>query len=132
MIITKEMPVEQKNIIGMKALSGSSVTKLSQEFEVNRVFVYAQKSRIKEMLESESPYSNRPVVEFDQRMIEKIIIAGMLICKGSTEDIQRFLNEVFGLSLIHISEPTRLGMISYAVFCLKKKKNKNKKHQYQP
>src|SRR5450756_3063000 len=30
------------------------------------------------------------------------------------------------LSLIHISEPTRLGMISYAVFCLKKKK-KNKK-----
>src|SRR5450756_3204860 len=30
------------------------------------------------------------------------------------------------LSLIHISEPTRLGMISYAVFCLKKKKKKNK------
>src|SRR5450756_2884129 len=29
-----------------------------------------------------------------------------------------------GLSLIHISEPTRLGMISYAVFCLKKKKKK--------
>src|SRR5450756_2778380 len=30
------------------------------------------------------------------------------------------------LSLIHISEPTRLGMISYAVFCLKKKKTNNK------
>src|SRR5450756_2301670 len=30
-----------------------------------------------------------------------------------------------GLSLIHISEPTRLGMISYAVFCLKKKKKTN-------
>src|SRR5450756_1468496 len=28
---------------------------------------------------------------------------------------------IFFLSLIHISEPTRLGMISYAVFCLKKK-----------
>src|SRR5450756_53620 len=28
---------------------------------------------------------------------------------------------VHQLSLIHISEPTRLGMISYAVFCLKKK-----------
>src|SRR5450759_5521507 len=26
---------------------------------------------------------------------------------------------IFWLSLIHISEPTRLGMISYAVFCLK-------------
>ena len=31
---------------------------------------------------------------------------------------------VLGLSLIHISEPTRLRRISYAVFCLKKKKNK--------
>src|SRR5665648_71108 len=33
------------------------------------------------------------------------------------------------LSLIHISEPTRLGMISYAVFCLKKKKKKKKKQE---
>ena len=31
------------------------------------------------------------------------------------------------LSLIHISEPTRQAEISYAVFCLKKKK---KKHNY--
>src|SRR5665648_1183641 len=35
------------------------------------------------------------------------------------------------LSLIHISEPTRLGMISYAVFCLKKKK-KLKTKKYKP
>src|SRR5665648_835478 len=32
---------------------------------------------------------------------------------------------IINLSLIHISEPTRLGMISYAVFCLKKKKKNN-------
>src|SRR5450756_896801 len=32
----------------------------------------------------------------------------------------------YDLSLIHISEPTRLGMISYAVFCLKKKKQNTK------
>eukprot|EP00658_Telonema_sp_P-2_P008044 TRINITY_DN13008_c0_g1_i6.p1 TRINITY_DN13008_c0_g1~~TRINITY_DN13008_c0_g1_i6.p1 ORF type:complete len:146 (-),score=13.04 TRINITY_DN13008_c0_g1_i6:66-503(-) len=31
------------------------------------------------------------------------------------------------LSLIHISEPTRLLSISYAVFCLKKKKKKKRK-----
>ena len=31
----------------------------------------------------------------------------------------------YTLSLIHISEPTRLLSISYAVFCLKKKKKKN-------
>src|SRR5660398_299200 len=34
--------------------------------------------------------------------------------------------QVGSLSLIHISEPTRLRRISYAVFCLKKKKKKNK------
>src|SRR5450756_2710395 len=33
-----------------------------------------------------------------------------------------YIVPALGLSLIHISEPTRLGMISYAVFCLKKKK----------
>ena len=31
------------------------------------------------------------------------------------------------LSLIHISEPTRQAEISYAVFCLKKKKQQTKK-----
>src|SRR5450759_2778029 len=41
--------------------------------------------------------------------------------KGSAQlaELQR---QIQRLSLIHISEPTRLGMISYAVFCLKKKK----------
>ena len=34
---------------------------------------------------------------------------------------------LLGLSLIHISEPTRLLSISYAVFCLKKKNNNRKK-----
>ena len=32
---------------------------------------------------------------------------------------------VYVLSLIHISEPTRRTPISYAVFCLKKKKKKH-------
>src|SRR5450756_3045808 len=36
------------------------------------------------------------------------------------------------LSLIHISEPTRLGMISYAVFCLKKKKQLKTKAHIKP
>src|SRR5660398_307387 len=36
--------------------------------------------------------------------------------------------DVVELSLIHISEPTRLRRISYAVFCLKKKKKINHKN----
>ena len=39
-----------------------------------------------------------------------------------TQEIAMDLGTANTLSLIHISEPTRLGMISYAVFCLKKKK----------
>src|SRR5450756_1259139 len=41
---------------------------------------------------------------------------------GGIEALRAGLGAVHDLSLIHISEPTRLGMISYAVFCLKKKK----------
>eukprot|EP00658_Telonema_sp_P-2_P017134 TRINITY_DN16632_c0_g1_i4.p1 TRINITY_DN16632_c0_g1~~TRINITY_DN16632_c0_g1_i4.p1 ORF type:complete len:253 (-),score=62.87 TRINITY_DN16632_c0_g1_i4:18-776(-) len=37
------------------------------------------------------------------------------------------LRKIRHLSLIHISEPTRLLSISYAVFCLKKKKKKHTK-----
>src|SRR5450756_2893556 len=47
-----------------------------------------------------------------------------ILGSGGTESQ---VQEVRDLSLIHISEPTRLGMISYAVFCLKKKKKKKKK-----
>src|SRR5678815_5941246 len=37
---------------------------------------------------------------------------------------EAFARNNYDLSLIHISEPTRLLSISYAVFCLKKKKKK--------
>src|SRR5665648_626059 len=40
---------------------------------------------------------------------------------GDSNNFDYFLKRaMIYLSLIHISEPTRLGMISYAVFCLKK------------
>mgnify|MGYP007068775102 CR=1 FL=1 len=41
--------------------------------------------------------------------------------------IMQILSSHRGLSLIHISEPTRLLSISYAVFCLKKKKKNKQK-----
>src|SRR5450759_2007889 len=46
------------------------------------------------------------------------IFAGVHPLHESQKPFQRM--DVIFLSLIHISEPTRLGMISYAVFCLKK------------
>src|SRR5665648_1174796 len=49
-------------------------------------------------------------------------LSDMGILPGSNGGVQelRAVEQVGHLSLIHISEPTRLGMISYAVFCLKK------------
>ena len=48
---------------------------------------------------------------------------------GGVEGVSQLAaRAVKGLSLIHISEPTRRTPISYAVFCLKKKK----KHQKPP
>ena len=41
--------------------------------------------------------------------------------KYKQADTSQFPPMVIGLSLIHISEPTRQAEISYAVFCLKKK-----------
>ena len=38
--------------------------------------------------------------------------------KGKLEKANKRYAKAQGLSLIHISEPTRLGFISYAVFCL--------------
>ena len=37
---------------------------------------------------------------------------------------------IMNLSLIHISEPTRQAEISYAVFCLKKKKKKQQTEKF--
>src|SRR5450756_2366911 len=69
----------------------------------------------------------------------KIIVeqAGDLVFWMTADGVLKYANrmarETLGysldelLSLIHISEPTRLGMISYAVFCLKKKKKHKSK-----
>src|SRR5450756_2966090 len=48
----------------------------------------------------------------------RVYQAQCAVCHGQVGQPE----SAIALSLIHISEPTRLGMISYAVFCLKKKK----------
>ena len=54
-------------------------------------------------------------------------ILNILPSKEDTLESRR--SRVQTLSLIHISEPTRRTPISYAVFCLKKKKKITRKHE---
>src|SRR5450756_1081882 len=55
----------------------------------------------------------------DVERADRVVVLECVLC----DFFQRYQH----LSLIHISEPTRLGMISYAVFCLKKKKKHSTK-----
>src|SRR5450756_2903151 len=64
-----------------------------------------------------------------QRFVEEELGAGTDRVKRDTYPSDAVEGNIENLSLIHISEPTRLGMISYAVFCLKKKKKKKIKNK---
>src|SRR5665647_338968 len=60
--------------------------------------------------------------------VQEFDVVGKTVCPGFIDihghvDWDDYCGEL-SLSLIHISEPTRRTPISYAVFCLKKKKKK--------
>jgi hypothetical protein len=100
-----KIPIQQRNIMGIRALSGDSVTEIAQECGTNRQFVYSQKARVKRLVEPDEKTSKYPCVILDKQAIKKIIVGCMLICKGSTEDTQRFFDWVFdtGISIGKIS-----------------------------
>src|SRR5665648_879977 len=85
-----------RNTIFVSGHSIGSQMLVAGEFDVNATMYHHHTDRFPE----DAPYEWEPP-------IEPIVIApsGIGILRS--------------LSLIHISEPTRLGMISYAVFCLK-------------
>ena len=68
-----------------------------------------------------------------RRGVAAAVIAGIVVSSGIPAYAARWdiadgnITVKAGLSLIHISEPTRRTPISYAVFCLKKKKKKKKR-----
>ena len=63
--------------------------------------------------------------------MDMAVLSGALVLEDYAQRRREYLRTrwVPQLSLIHISEPTRLGMISYAVFCLKKKNTHLRAHE---
>src|SRR5450756_3248526 len=62
---------------------------------------------------------NQPIGSHDPTAHAEIVAIRAAAARAGN---YRLTGSTLYVSLIHISEPTRLGMISYAVFCLKKKK----------
>ena len=94
-IPASQITTESRNIMGCKALVGNSVMSIAEEYKTNREFVYSQKARIQQLIESDEKLMETPVIILDKQMIEKIILGCMLVCKGSTENAQQFLDWVF-------------------------------------
>eukprot|EP00825_Cyclidium_porcatum_P001190 TRINITY_DN1053_c0_g1_i3.p1 TRINITY_DN1053_c0_g1~~TRINITY_DN1053_c0_g1_i3.p1 ORF type:complete len:415 (-),score=96.13 TRINITY_DN1053_c0_g1_i3:34-1278(-) len=80
--------------------------------------------KIQEALDKQNSYLYRMSALRSLKQIAKNLSSGDTQEKIMPIFYKHINDEVPNLSLIHISEPTRLGMISYAVFCLKKKKKK--------
>src|SRR5450756_410747 len=85
------------------------VSRLVRRLEVGREDI----DRVKEHENTLSAVEDVLGYEFHDRSL--LLLA---LCQKSYSNEQGWpLTESNELSLIHISEPTRLGMISYAVFC---------------
>ena len=65
---------------------------------------------------------NWTFTDFVLALQKEVEVEDQALLDSIFEQLKHHVPAQYILSLIHISEPTRLGMISYAVFCLKKKK----------
>src|SRR5674536_261380 len=127
--------------------TGKSITfeAVAAEAGVSRSWLYSQqdiRSEIQALRTRRQPSPAAPLTPQRQRATEASLLRRleatsqrMRHLEEDNRQLRQALAEALGsartaqtLSLIHISEPTRLLSISYAVFCLKKKKNKPQNH----
>src|SRR5665648_1237970 len=121
-ITVKDIAMKSIHTDELVLLSGEFILQIVKSFLPDRAhFVIAKRSlnfvNMKELLKL--PKGKHILVVNDTKINTEETI----------RELKESVFEHYYLSLIHISEPTRLGMISYAVFCLKKKKKKIKKEK---
>src|SRR5660397_126777 len=87
------------------------------------VFTPTDLVRVPNPLFEENINASIPLADFNvtlNALIYSILGIGEYGIDSTANQGDRYMQEIDDLSLIHISEPTRLRRISYAVFCLKK------------
>src|SRR5450756_1967605 len=115
-------------VYGASGYTGRLICEYLREFHVPFVAAGRDKARIQDALDHVPGIDtvDHEVVEVAHEVgpLTELFAGARVVCNTVGPFAQYGGEVVEALSLIHISEPTRLGMISYAVFCLKKK-NKN-------
>eukprot|EP00658_Telonema_sp_P-2_P049139 TRINITY_DN37365_c0_g1_i1.p1 TRINITY_DN37365_c0_g1~~TRINITY_DN37365_c0_g1_i1.p1 ORF type:complete len:254 (+),score=56.07 TRINITY_DN37365_c0_g1_i1:223-984(+) len=121
-------------MVGVAIREGDHAKLLAQGFGAAHGLSVQQLMELDALLTSEWPAvpavgSGVPQpVTVDPEEVALLAAIGVAIAPADQAEAWNRLGEWlynYGLSLIHISEPTRLLSISYAVFCLKKKKTKD-------
>ena len=97
---------KEGNEVAITNYGGAIVAIMVPDRKGNLANIIQGHDNIQDVIDSPEPYLSTLIGRYGNR-----IAKGRFQLKG----------KVYSLSLIHISEPTRLALISYAVFCLKKK-----------
>lgn len=95
------IPNEERIILGCKASAGENISELAREYGTNREFIYQQKEKIMDTLNNsfDKELKDSPSIALTNKVIEKMVFGCMVICKGSTEDTQEFMEQIFNLHL---------------------------------
>lgn len=93
--------IEQRIILGCRGLAGENISELAREYDTNREFVYTQRDKVRDTLHQyfNAPKLTEPVLILDKEFLERTVIGCMVICKGSTEDTQEFLDKVYDIQI---------------------------------
>ena len=105
------IPKEERIILGCKASTGENIAELAREYGTNREFIYQQKEKVMDILNNslDKEQQDGPSVTLTKQVLEKIVFGCMVICKGSTEDTQEFIEQIFNL---HVSVGTISNIIN--------------------
>lgn len=93
--------INQRIILGCKALAGENITQLAREHGTNREFIYIQRDIVYNILHENFnvPNLSEPTLVLNKETLKRTVIGCMVICKGSIEDTQEFLDKVYGVKI---------------------------------